>query len=86
MQQSETSISYPGWRVVLASLAGLAISPGPLVFGSIGILAGAFEAQYNWGRGDIMLSLTVFNMSTIIAAPFVGRLIDRLGARMPGPA
>ena len=81
MQQSESSISYGGWRVVLASLAGLAVSPGPLVFGSFGILAGAFEAQYGWGRGDIMFSLTIFNLATIMAAPFIGRLIDKLGAR-----
>ncbi|MEM1102829.1 MAG: MFS transporter [Pseudomonadota bacterium] len=80
-QQLESRLTYGGWPVVGASLVGLAVSPGPLVFGSLGILAGAFQSEFGWGRGDVMFALTVFNLSTIVAAPFIGRLMDQIGAR-----
>ena len=72
---------YPGWRVLLASFIGLAFSPGPLIFGSFGVLAPHLRADFGWSLGQIMLALTVFNVASVLAAPYTGRLIDRHGVR-----
>jgi len=77
----ETSLRYYGWRVVGASTIGMIMSPGPLINGSAGLFAGAYEREFGWSRGDIMLSLTMFNIAALLAAPVVGYLIDRFGAR-----
>jgi MFS family permease len=77
----EASLAFPGWRVLLGAVLGLAFSPGPMVFGSMGLIAPFLAASHGWNRGEIMLSLSLFNISGIVTAPYTGRLIDRLGVR-----
>jgi MFS family permease len=78
---NETSRGYYGWRVLAAAVFGLAFSPGPLTLGSIGLVAPSLTQELGWKLGEIMLSLTVLNVASMLAAPFTGRLADRLGAR-----
>jgi MFS family permease len=77
----EGRISYFGWRVLAGAVIGLAFSPGPMVFGAIGLFVPSIQASFNWNRGEILLSLTLFNVAALIASPYTGRLIDRLGVR-----
>ncbi|WP_066858828.1 MFS transporter [Sphingobium sp. TCM1] len=77
----ESSLSFPGWRVLLAAVVGLAFSPGPMIFGSLGLFAPHLADSFGWGRGAIMLSLTFFNIAGVLASSFTGQLIDRLGVR-----
>lgn len=77
----ESSPAFPGWRVLLGAVIGLAFSPGPMVFGSMGMIAPFLETGNGWTRAQVMLCLTLFNLSGILAAPWTGRLIDRHGAR-----
>lgn len=69
------------WGVLATSTLSLAFSPGPMIFGSLGLLAPYLTADFGWTRGEIMLSLTLFNIGGFLAAPYTGKLIDRLGAR-----
>lgn len=78
---AESDPAFPGWRVLAGAVIGLAFSPGPMVFGSMGLIAPFLEAGNNWTRAQVMLCLTLFNLSGILAAPYTGRLIDRHGAR-----
>lgn len=78
---TEDSAGYQGWRVLFASVIGLAFSPGPMIFGSLGLFAPLMQKDFGWGRGRIMLSLTVFNLAGVLVAPYTGRLMDRLGVR-----
>ncbi len=77
----EGSPGYYGWRVLAASVVGMALSPGPLFWGSMGVFVVAFQAQFGWDRADIMLALTFVTISSIPAMPAVGRLIDKFGVR-----
>lgn len=77
----ERSASFPGWRVLVGAVLGLAFSPGPMVFGSMGLIAPFLQAEHGWNRGQIMLSLSLFNVAGLLVAPYTGRLIDRLGVR-----
>lgn len=71
-----------GWWVLFAASLSLAFSPGPMIFGSIGLFVPHLTGEFGWSRGQIMLGLTLFNLGGFAAAPFTGRLIDRLGARV----
>lgn len=77
----ENSIRYYGWKILLVSVLGMAFSPGPLIFGSLGVLLSEIQQDYSWGRAELMLSLSLFTLSSIFAAPIVGQLIDRLGVK-----
>lgn len=78
---NETAVSYPGWRVLFAAVIGLAFSPGPMIFGSLGLFAPSLQQSFGWARGEIMLGLTFFNVAGVLASPYTGALIDRLGVR-----
>ncbi|WP_068085249.1 MFS transporter [Novosphingobium rosa] len=78
---NEASLAFPGWRVLLGATLGLAFSPGPMIFGSMGMIAPFLAAAHGWSRGQIMLSLTLFNVAGLLVAPYTGRLIDRYGVR-----
>lgn len=78
---TEGSPGYFGWRVLGASVVGMAFSPGPLFWGSLGLFVAALQAQFDWDRAEIMLALTWVTISSIPAMPVVGRLIDRFGVR-----
>lgn len=80
-EDRESSLLFPGWRVLVASVVGLAFSPGPMIFGSFGLLASPLQQRFGWSLGQIMITLTLFNIGSVIAAPGTGRLIDRYGVR-----
>jgi MFS family permease len=77
----ESSPAYPGWRVLLGAVIGLAFSPGPMIFGSFGLFASYLQGDFGWGRGQIMLGLTFFNVAGVLASPYTGAMIDRFGVR-----
>ncbi len=39
------------------------------------------EAEFGWGRGDIMIALTIFFFISGLSAPPTGRLVDRFGSK-----
>ena len=80
-EQSEWSPKYRGWRVLAASVVGMALSPGPLFWGTMGLFVASFQMEFGWERAEIMLALTWVTISSIPAMPTVGRLIDNLGTR-----
>jgi MFS family permease len=79
--ENEGSKSYFGWKILFVSVVGMMFSPGPLVFGTLGVVLLPLQQEYNWGRAELMLSLTIFTLASILAAPFIGRLIDRFGVK-----
>lgn len=78
---AESVLGYPGWRVLAASVIGLAFSPGPMIFGTFGLFAPHLASEHGWSRGAIMLALTFFNVAGVLASPLTGSLLDRHGVR-----
>jgi sugar phosphate permease len=41
------------------------------------------QAELGWSRGEISLAISLAAVAMGLGAPFIGRLIDRTGARLP---
>ncbi|HEX4241421.1 MAG TPA: MFS transporter [Steroidobacteraceae bacterium] len=74
---------FYGWLIVAASALGIC-------FGFVGTQIYAFSAfilplseEFGWKRGAISLGMTFVYITTTIALPLVGVLIDKTGVRRP---
>lgn len=72
---------FYGWWVVCASVVGMIVSQGPVLVFTFGIFMKPLGAEFGWTRSQISLALTVAILSAAFFTPWVGRLIDRHGAR-----
>jgi MFS transporter, OFA family, oxalate/formate antiporter len=70
-----------GWRIVLASMAGIACGSSPVPFTSIGQLIGPMREALGWSIAQISLAITVYGLCASAMAPLVGALADRHGVR-----
>lgn len=72
---------FYGWWIVAASAVGLFMSFNPIVTYTFGVFLVQLSGEFEWNRGQISLAFSLTMLSFAIAQPFVGRLLDRLGAR-----
>lgn len=73
-----------GWPLVVASLLGVSVS-GLHVY-SAGLFMEPLEQEFGWSRAVSSSGLAVVSIVAIVFTPFVGALVDRLGARRMGVA
>jgi predicted MFS family arabinose efflux permease len=66
-------------RVVAAAAFGCLMLPTQYV--AIGSLLSYLTRQYGWSRFDILLSISISGALLLLLGPFVGRVVDRVGAR-----
>ncbi len=68
-----------GWRFVAAGMIG--IGTGPALFQNISSLfTPGMMADFGWSRGEISTAAGL-GLAGALAAPFIGRLADRIGVR-----
>lgn len=77
----KTSRMFYGWWVVIASIMGMIISQGPVLVFTFGIFMKPLSAEFGWSRSQVSLALTIAILTAAIFTPWIGRLIDRKGAR-----
>jgi MFS transporter, OFA family, oxalate/formate antiporter len=75
-----------GKKVLIACMVGVACGASPIPYNVLPIVIGPIIAEFGWGRGEILLGLTIFGVLASFLAPTIGRLGDRLGARRVGMA
>ena len=80
IKESGNSFLY-GWWIVFVAAVGLSMGYGPIVTFTFGVFFKLLNQEFGWSRGDISqaFSISLFVMSLVF--PFVGRLVDRFGAR-----
>lgn len=78
---TEQRIFLRGWLTVAVCLLG--ISTGPAAFGlaSLFLLGGPIGAEFGWSRTAISAAVSVMMLCTAASLPFMGRLVDRFGAK-----
>jgi MFS family permease len=79
MIQDEFTRGYAGWRVVWACAAGSFFAGIPLQ--TYAIFLRPVADQFGWTRQSASTGYAMLALVAAIAAPLVGRMIDRFGAR-----
>lgn len=72
-----------GWRALTAATVGIGVGVAVLPFYTVGLFIPELEAEFGWSRGQLSLLQLVGSLVTVLTAPLVGLLVDRLGVRIP---
>lgn len=88
---AQTSVSPPGaagrsefrlgWKVLVASLLGVAFGASPLPFNTIGFFIDPLQQEFGWSRTEISFGITIYGVLGALLAPAFGWLADRYGVR-----
>lgn len=72
---------YRGGPVVFACAVGMALGVATFLIYAFGVFIDPLSTELNAGRGQVSLALTLGIMGNLVAAPLIGVLSDRFGAR-----
>lgn len=72
---------FHGWWNVTAAAVGLAVSPGPIAFYSLGTLMQPLQASYGWDKAQVSFAATLLTLAIIVTTPLIGALVDRIGPK-----
>ncbi|MBN8281073.1 MAG: MFS transporter [Gammaproteobacteria bacterium] len=75
-----TRIFY-GWYVALACGLGLACGLASVITATFSIFLGPLRAEFGWTPSETFTGLLLVTAAVTVAAPFVGSLVDRFGAK-----
>ena len=64
-----------------ACIVGMMVSVVPFHIGTFPLFLQPVSQAFGWGRAEFAISLNISAILAALAAPFVGRAVDRLGAR-----
>lgn len=78
--QADTKLFHGWWIVIVASI-GLFMGYGPIVSFTFGVFLKPLIIEFGWSRGQVSLAFSLSLLVMSFAFPFVGRLVDRYGAR-----
>jgi predicted MFS family arabinose efflux permease len=70
-----------GIGVIVSSALGVGVGLLGLPLLTIGLFMSSLHDAFGWSRAEVAGASTCINLATIIAAPFAGRLCDRVGVR-----
>jgi len=71
---------FYGYWILVATFFCAFIWAGCTIF-NFSLFVKPLEAEFGWGRGEIMIAFTILFLVIGVASPFAGRLVDRYGAR-----
>jgi len=80
-EQLENGEFALGWKVLLASVLGVACGASPIPFNVIGFTVEPLIAEFGWTRTQILMPITIFGIIASLLAPFFGSLADKYGVR-----
>ncbi len=69
------------WWVVVASLLSLTAGQGSINVYAAGVFLKPIAKEFAFGRGAVSTAIGLTNITTALATPFLGRLMDRYGVR-----
>jgi len=77
---SEKPNVFYGYWIVMATFFCLFIASGCGFF-AFSLFVRPLQADFGWGRGEIMAAFTIFYLVAGVASPFAGRVVDHYGAK-----
>lgn len=76
----EGKIFY-GWWIVVVSAIGLFMGYGAIISFTFGVFSNPLAQDFRWTRTQVSLAYSLSLIVYCLATPFLGRIIDRAGAR-----
>ncbi|MEP2990516.1 MAG: MFS transporter [Parasphingorhabdus sp.] len=70
-----------GWKVLFASVLGVACGASPIPFNVVGFTVEPLIEEFGWSRTQILFPITIFGIIAALLAPFFGSLADKYGVR-----
>lgn len=80
-QMRQTPEIRQHWKILSGCFAGIACGISSLWFYSIGLFLKPMAGEFGWSRGQASLGPLIGILALGFISPFVGRIIDRYGAR-----
>ena len=77
---SEKPRAFYGYRIVAATFFCVFVAAGCGFF-AFSLFVKPLQTDLGWGRGEIMTAFTIFFLVAAVASPFIGRIVDRYGAK-----
>jgi MFS family permease len=81
MEPSESQLSYPGWRVTIASFFGVMAGFGSILIYSFGIFLKPLQAEFGWPRETLGTAFACASFTLGLCSPPLGHLVDRYGPK-----
>jgi MFS family permease len=72
---------FYGWWIVLVAGVALSVHSAPTMAFTLGVFLKSLSQEFSWSRTQISLAFTLGALGMTLAAPFLGWLVDRFGAR-----
>ena len=72
---------FYGWWIVAVAALGLFLGAAPIVVYSFSVFLAPLAREFHSNRAAISFAFTLFGLSGALGALFLGRLVDRFGAR-----
>jgi MFS family permease len=72
---------FYGWYVAIACGLGLACGLASVITATFSIFLGPLRAEFGWTASETFTGLLLVTAAVTIAAPFIGSLVDRFGAK-----
>ena len=73
----ESSIAYPGWKIVLAGFFGVMVSFAAIVPYTFGLFIKPLTASFGWHREASSAGFSIAALTVAAASPGLGFLLDR---------
>ncbi len=77
----ESSLSYSGWKVVLAGFFGVMVSFAAVVPYTFGLFVKPLSVTFGWHREAMSAAFSISALTLAAASPGLGFLLDRFGPR-----
>jgi len=80
-QIEESSLAYPGWKIVLAGFFGVMVSFAAIVPYTFGLFLKPLTAAFGWHREATSAGFSIAALTVAAASPGLGFLLDRFSPR-----
>ena len=70
-----------GWSLLLTATIACGTGVSSLIYYSFGLFVAPLQQAFGWSRGEVSTTLFYGSVGLVLAAPVLGWLIDKLGAR-----
>jgi MFS family permease len=81
LEDTESRLDYPGWKVVLAGFFGVMVSFAAIIPYTFGLYLKPLASSFGWARESISVAFSIAALTVAAVSPALGYMLDRYGPR-----